>query len=288
MTVRRQQREGQKQMLTKRIQQLREEIAGTDAQVVARNQQIKFLDSELEGVRDLYRRNLAPITRLMPLERESANMLGQKGALLATRAQSEGKIAEIELQLLQIDIDLQTETAKELRENQAKRIELMERRIAAEDMLMRVDIRAPIDGTVHQLAVHTVGGVIGAGEPAMLIVPAGDDLTIEAKVLPSDIDQLHAGQKAVVKVHASNQRTTPELVGEVARIAPDVTREPQTGLVYYSVRVALPQSEFAKLGSLKIISGMQAETFIETTQRTPFQYLAKPLTDQFNRAFRER
>jgi HlyD family secretion protein len=151
-----------------------------------------------------------------------------------------------------------------------------------------VDIRAPIDGYVHQLAVHTVGGVISPAEPAMMIVPLNEELQIEARVTPTDIDQLFIGQKTVTKVQAGNQRTTPELEGKVTRIAADVTREQQTGQTYYTVRISTPVTELAKLGDLKIISGMQAESYMQTVQRTPFEYMMKPLLDQFNRAFRER
>jgi HlyD family secretion protein len=228
------------------------------------------------------------MTRIMPVERESANMLGQKGQLIAQLAQTEGKIAETRLQLLQLDIDMQTETGKELRDLQAKATELQERRIAADDGLKRVEVKAPIDGYVHQLNVHTVGGVISPAEPAMLIVPLNEELQIESRVTPTDVDQLFMGQKAVVKVMADNQRTTPEVEGKVARIAADVTREQQTGQMYYLVRIAIPASEMTKLSDVKIMSGMQAEGFIKTAERTPFQYLMKPLTDQFHKAFRER
>jgi HlyD family secretion protein len=282
------QREGQKSQMLKRIDQLREEISGIIAQAKSREEQIKFLDRELVGVRDLFKRNLVPITRVMPLEREAANMAGQRGQFLASKAQAEGKIAETELQLLQLNIDLQTEVGKELREIQAKVSELLERRVAAEDQLKRVDVRSPIEGFVHQLTVHTVGGVISPAEPAMLIVPFNEELQIEARVTPTDIDQLFIGQKAVVKVQAGNQRTTPEISGVVSRIAADITREQQTGAIYYTIRITTPQSERLKLGDLKILSGMQAETFLQTAERTPFQYILKPLTDQFNRAFKER
>ncbi len=288
LETRRSQREGQKQQLGKRMEQLAEEMTGIRAQVVSRDEQMRLLRVELEGLRDLFKRNLVPITRIMPLEREAANMLGQKGQLIAQNAQSEGKISEIRIQLLQLDIDMQTETGKELRELQSKSAELLERKVAAEDQLKRVDIRSPIDGYVHQLNAHTVGGVISPAEPAMLIVPLNEELLIEARVQPNDIDQLHLGQKAVVKVQAGNQRITPEIAGTVSRIAADVTREQQTGMVYYLVRISLPVSEVEKLGDLKIMSGMQAESYIQTSERTPFEYMVKPLKDQFNRAFRER
>jgi HlyD family secretion protein len=285
---RKSQREGQRSQLLKRVEQLREEISGINAQAKSREEQIQFLNRELVGVRDLFKRNLVPITRVMPLEREAANMAGQRGQFLASKAQAEGKIAETELQLLQLNIDLQTEVGKELREVQAKVSELLERKIAAEDQLKRVDIRSPIEGFVHQLTVHTVGGVISPAEPAMLIVPFNEELQIESRVAPTDIDQLFIGQKAMVKVQAGNQRTTPEITGTVSRIAADITREQQTGAVYYTIRITTPQSERAKLGDLKILSGMQAETFLQTAERTPFQYLMKPLVDQFHRAFKER
>jgi HlyD family secretion protein len=286
--TRRSQRAGQRAQLSKRIEQLREEITGVEAQISSRDQQVVFLTRELDGLRDLFNRNLVPMTRIMPVEREAANMKGQRGQLTASKAQAEGKIAETELQLIQLDIDLQTEVSKELREIQGKLSELQERRVAAEDQLKRVDIRAPIDGYVHQLNVHTVGGVISPAEPAMLVVPATEELQIEARVMPTDVDQLFIGQKAIVKVLAGNQRVVPEITGSVSRISADVTREQQTGLTYYTVRITTPQSERAKLGELKIMSGMQAESFIQTTQRTPLEYMMKPLMDQINRAGRER
>jgi len=288
LKTRRSQRDGQRQQLTKRIEQFKEEIIGIKAQVVSRDEQVRLLGQELDGLRDLFSRNLVPMTRIMPVEREAANMLGQKGQLVAQLAQTEGKIAEIRLQLLQLDIDMQTETGKELRELQAKAIELQERRIAADDALKRVEVRAPIDGYVHQLNVHTVGGVISPAEPAMLIVPLHEELQIESRVAPTDVDQLFIGQPAIVKVMAGNQRSTPEILGKVVRIAADVTREQQTGAMYFLVRIAMPASEMEKLGDLKVMSGMQAEGFIRTAERTPFQYLMKPLTDQFHKAFRER
>jgi HlyD family secretion protein len=286
--TRRSQRDGQKGQLEQRVQQLREEIIGINAQILSRDQQIGFLKTELDGLRDLFKRNLVPTTRVMPLEREAANITGQKGQLIASRAQTEGKISEIRLQLLQLDIELQTESVKELREIQARTAELQERRIAAEDQLRRTDIRAPIDGIVHQLNVHTVGGVISAAEPVMLVVPASDQLQIEARVVPSDIDQLHHGQTAVVKVMAGNQRVTPELKGTISRVSADVTRDQQTGMSFYTVRITVPESEKVKLGELVVLPGMPADSFIHTKDRTPFEYMIRPLKDQFNRAFRER
>lgn len=153
---------------------------------------------------------------------------------------------------------------------------------------MRVELRAPQDGFVHQLTVHTVGGVIiPNSEPVMLIVPAADQLTVEAKIQPQDIDQLYAGQQAGLRFSAFNQRTTPEISGEIAMIAADVTQEARTGNSYYVVRIAVLQKETARLGSVKLVPGMPVEVFVQTKPRTAASYLLRPLHDQLQRAFKE-
>lgn len=179
-----------------------------------------------------------------------------------------------------------------MRDAQGKIAEFKERFTSAEDQLKRIDIRAPQSGTVHQLSVFTVGGVIQAGDPIMLIVPRADELVIEAKVSPTDVDQLALGAKATVRVMAGNQRTTPEINGVLIRIGADLTREQgsaaQPGQSYYLVRVSLSEAEVRRLGALHLVPGMQVESFIETYARTPLEYLLKPLRDQIARTFRER
>ncbi|KFC75907.1 Type I secretion membrane fusion protein, HlyD family [Bosea sp. LC85] len=177
---------------------------------------------------------------------------------------------------------------KELRDIQGKSAELVERRVAAEDQLKRIEIRAPSAGFVHQLAVHTVGGVITPAEPAMLIVPAEDALQIEARVNPPDIDQIALGQAAQIKIHAFNQRTTPELQGQVSRISADTSRDQQTGVTFYTIRVMVEPGELARLAPHRISAGMQADVFVRTEDRTPLEYIVKPLKDQIAKAFRER
>jgi HlyD family secretion protein len=281
-------RAGVRAQLTKRIGQLRSEIEGFKEQRSAKLREADMIQRELIGVRDLFRQNLVQITRLSQLEREAASLDGSRGQLTAAIAQAEGKTAETELQILQLTEDLRAEAMKELREIHARLAELSERRIAAEDQLRRTEVKAPVAGTVHQLAVHTLGGVLAPGEPAMLIVPSGDMLNLEARVAPPDYDQLQIGQKVTVRLHAFNQRTTPEFKGTVSRLAADVTRDQQTGLSHYVIRVALLEGELARIAPLTIVAGMQADAFIETYARTPFDFLAKPLQDQFAKAFRER
>ena len=184
---------------------------------------------------------------------------------------------------------------KDLRESQGKIAELKERVTAAEDQLKRVDLRSPQTGFVHQLSVHTVGGVISNGELIMQIVPRADELVVEAKVAPNDIDQIASGATAIVKVMAGNQRTTPEIIGVITRVSADLAREQQPQQnpaqpppAYYTVRITLPAEQVARLKDIRLVPGMPVEAFIQTHERTPLQYLLKPLRDQVARTFRER
>lgn len=286
-TARRASREAQKDQLKKRITQSQDEIRGLKAQQQAKAREAELIVDELKGVRDLYQKNLVPITRLNALERDAASIEGQRGQLIAAVAQAESRIAETEFQIIQIDEQMLAEAVQELREIQGKVAEYTERRVAAEDQLKRIDIRSPSDGFVHQLSVHTIGGVISPAEPVMNIVPINDRLELEARVLPNEIDQVKIGQKATVRVHAANARNTPELHGKVSRISADVTKDQQTGMTFYTIRVDLPQDEIKKLKNLQLIAGMQAEVFVEVNERTPLQYFFKPMQEQIARAFRE-
>ena len=286
--LRRAARAGQKAQLNERIVQIEEQVRGTQEQVVAKASEIDFINQELEGVRELFHKKMLPITRLTALERDAARILGERGALVALIAQAKGKITETQLQILQIDQDLRSEVSKELAEIRAKTSELIEKRVAAEDQLKRIDIRAPQDGRVHQLAVHTVGGVIGAGEAIMLVVPGGDVLTVEARIAPHDIDQIQVGQHAVLRFSTFNRRTTPEINGEVGRVSADITQDQKTGMSFYTVRIMLPDSEIARLSGARLVPGMPVEAFVQTGERTAISYLIKPISDQLMKAWRER
>ncbi len=281
-------RDGQKAQLREQIQQLQLQIEGTQAQEAAKTKEVKLLMQELESVRVLWKQNLVQISRVTALERDAARLEGERASLIAAVAQGRGRIAELELKIHQIDQDLSTEVGKELAEIRAKKSELTERRVSAEDQLKRIDLVAPQDGRVFQRNVHTVGGVIQAGEPVMLIVPQTEALIVEAKVAPHDIDQIHIGQHAVLRFAAFNQRTTPELNGEVIHIGADVAQDDKATEPYYSVRVRVSDGELARLGGLQLLAGMPVEVFIQTTPRTVASFLVKPLTDQLARAFRGR
>ena len=282
-------RAGQKAQLRERVMQLNEEIEGLSAQEKAKDKELALVEKELIGVRELYDKRLVQISRLTTLERDNARLSGERAQYIASRAQAKGKITETELQIIQVDKDMISEVSKDLRETNDKTGEFVERKVTAEDQLRRIDIRAPQDGMVLQSTVHTVGGVITAGDAIMMIVPQADDLSVEAKVNPQDIDKLQIGQKTLLRLSAFNQRTTPELNGKVTRVSADVTSDQRTGQSYYTIRVSMPPAEVARLGAEnKLIPGMPVEAFVQTGDRTMFSYLMKPLSDQLMRSFREK
>ena len=281
-------RAGQKAQLLEQVDQLRQQIQGNLEQEQAKAKEIDWIQQELAGVRGLWKQNLVPFSRVTTLERDGARLEGERGALIASIAQARGRIAETQLKIIQIDEDLRTDVGKDLAEIRGKKSELGEKRVAAEDLLKRIDLIAPQDGKVFQRSVHTVGGVIQAGEVVMLVVPDSDTLIIEAKVQPTDVDQIHLGQKAVVRFSAFNRRTTPELNGEVIEIGADVTQDDKRNESYYSVRIQIPDSELARMEGLRPVAGMPVEAFIETSPRTVMSYLVKPMLEQVDRTFRGR
>jgi len=280
-------RGGQKAQLEERVGQLEEQQHATKEQVAAKKQEIDLIQRELESVRILWQQNLVPISRMTALERDYARLRGEHGALVSSIAQTRGKITETRLQIIQIDQDLRSEDGKELSEIRGKISELVEKQVAAEDQLKRVDLHAPQDGKVHQLSVHTIGGVVNAGDPIMLIVPE-EKLIAEVRIAPNDIDQIRVGQRAVLRFPGSNQRTTPELNGEVRRISADVTQDQKSSASFYTARIGISDEELARLDGFALVPGMPVEAFLQTGARTVMSFLLKPVADQVTKAWRER
>jgi HlyD family secretion protein len=281
-------RTSQKELLQSRIGQLSQEISGLEAQVDSKAKQLELIAGELVGVKDLYDKRLVPLARLTTLQRETARIEGERGQLTSSIAETKSKIGEAQLQIARLDQDFRTEVVKELGETQGKEAELVERGVAARDLLDRIEIRAPTSGVIHKLSAHTIGGVIRPGDIIMEIVPDTDDLLVEARLQPQDIDQVRAGQKAFVRFSAFNQRVTPQLTGTVSLVSADTSRDQQTNASYFTVRVVLPDDERRRLGGLQLVPGMPAEIFMQTGSRTMMNYLLKPITEQMNRAFVER
>ncbi|MFK3968615.1 HlyD family type I secretion periplasmic adaptor subunit [Ensifer adhaerens] len=279
--------DGQKAQLQQRIGQLQQESDGLTARRAAKDDELRLIEQELTGIASLHEKGLMPFSRLAELQRMRAQLSGERGQLTAEIARAATRRTETELQILQLDQDRRSEVLTELRDVDNKLAELTEQQIAPEDQLKRVDLLAPQDGIVHELTVHTVGGVVGAGETIMQIVPVNDSLVVDAKVQPADIDQLHIGQNVVLRFSAFNQRTTPEITGAITTIAANLSNNPQSGETWYSARIKIPKPELDRLGELALHAGMPVEAFIQTGERTALSYLVKPLTDQINRALRE-
>lgn len=279
-------REGQRQQLNQRIQEILKQIDGLTQQAKAKADEIDLIRNELTGLKDLFSKKLVPQQRVSELQREEARLRGEHGQLLSSIAEADGRITETRLQILQIDIDMQNEVSSDLTKLESQYGELEERRVASEDQLSRLDIVAPIDGVVEDLAIYTQGGVIEAGATLMRIAPQDDSLVVETKVHPNDIDQIWLGQEAILRLSAFNQRTTPELHATVSLVPADLTADPRTGAQYYLVRVRLDEQEVARLKDKKIVPGMPVECFIKTGERSVLSYFAKPLSDQLHRAFR--
>jgi HlyD family secretion protein len=279
-------RQSVKSQLGQRIQQGTDELTGLQAQLDAKLREIELVSGELEGAGALWSKSLMPVTKFNALQREAARLGGERGQLLASIALAKARMTETQLKILQIDDDLGSEVGKALREVDYRINELVERRVAAADQLRRTRILAPQAGVVHELIVHTVGGVIGPGDTIMLLVPQREPLAAEVHVQPQDIDQLHAGQDAFLRFSAFNQSTTPDCPGKLRHISPDLSRDAQNGAVFYVARIDLRNLDTGCLAPHTLLPGMPVEAFMKVGDRTVWSYLTKPLADQLSRAFR--
>lgn len=279
--------EGQKKQLRERIEQLKQTIAGHDLQQRTKSEEIALIEQEYTAVKTLLDKGMMTIDRVNALARGIARLRGERGQLVASIAEARARIAETQLELLQVDQKFREQVSLELRDLLAQQGELVEREIAANDQLKRIDISAPSKGRVQQLMVHTVGGVISPAEPLMQIVPLDEDLLVEARIDPQDIDQIMLGQPVLLRLSAFNRSTTPELAGSVARLSADLVVDPQTGQGSYRAGIKINPGELSRLSGLTLLPGMPVESMIQTGQRTVLSYLLKPVGDHAQRAFRE-
>lgn len=280
-------RDSQREQLALRVQQLELEISGLTAQRDAKSGELELISKELEQVRELHDRKLTPVSRLFAMQREAKRLGGEHGALVAQIARAQGQISEIKVQLIGIDQNVRTEAQRELRTIEGRLAELGERRVAAEDRLSRIELRAPISGVVHELGVHTLGGVVTPAEQLLLIVPESDELIVEAKFASSDIDQVRVGGTANLRLSAFAQEKSPEVTGRIVTVAADASKDERTGMPFYAGRIRIDPEDLARLSDLKLQPGMPVEVFVSTGERTALSYLTKPFRDQMNRAFRE-
>ena len=278
---------GQKAGISEQIRQLKAGVRGLDARLVATRDQVTLIGTELEGVETLMAQGLTTQRQLLALQRTRAELTGTIGQLETEIAQSNIAITRSELEISQVDLVQREQAERDLREVDARIAELMERRSAAREQLDRLVVRAPQTGLVSQLAVHTIGGVIAAGATVALIVPEGDQLVVEARIRPTDIDQATVGQRAEVQLQTADAGMLAPFAGKVTSLSADVIVQPATQESYYLVRISIAdEARLRKERSL--VSGMPVEVFLATTgRRTALQYLLGPLTDQLSHAMRE-
>ncbi|QND45685.1 HlyD family type I secretion periplasmic adaptor subunit (plasmid) [Rhizobium lusitanum] len=279
-------RQGQKSQLRERIQQLKQEVEGLVAQENGKRIEIQLVGKELGSLQQLLAQGIISATKVYSLQRDSARLTGELGNLVSSIAQTNGKITETELQIIQIDNDRSSEVSDQLRQAESDTGQFSERLIAVEDDLKRIDIRAPQAGIVDQLNVHAAGAVIGPAETIMQIVPDKDALVAELKLAPQDIAHITVGQVVALRFSAFNQRITPELNGRVDTISADLTTDQHSGQSYYVVRAKASKEEWDRLGDLTPLPGMPVEAFMQTGSRSVLAYLTKPMTDQIKRAFK--
>jgi HlyD family secretion protein len=275
----------QREQLRLQVDQLDEQMRGFTAQSEANDREGEIIDQELQKLDRLLAKGLVPISQKRDLLRQKARAEGTRGELAAKGAEVLGRISELNVKLLSIDQEARKEAQATILEIEAKLAELRERAVSATDRLARMDVRAPVDGLVYDLQIHTLGGIMAPGATVMSIVPQSDDLKVEVRVPPIDIDRVAVGQVARLRFTAFNQRTTPELEGSVEIVAAATTIDRTTGQPYYLASIGLPQGLMFE--GNKLMPGMPVEVFIQTDERTAISYLTKPFTDQMMKAFRE-
>lgn len=278
---------GEVEILEQRINQLAEESKGLEAQREAKAVQSKLISEELEGLKELLDRGQTTKPRVLALERAAAALKGEEGELIASIARSKQAVGETRLEIIQREKTFQKAVTEELEKAQSQLRDLQERAIAARDVLDRIDITAPVGGTIVSMMAHTVGAVIKPGETIMEIVPGMNNLIVEVAIRPQDIDNVNPGQSAALRVLAFNQRTAPLLEGRVSYVSADSLENKTTRQQFYVAYIVVPDDEIGRLGGLKMQPGMQAEVMIKTGDRTAFQYILQPIVDSMNRALRE-
>lgn len=278
--------QSQREQLELQVSQLRQEIVGLEAQRGALDDELQLMEDERQRIQTLSDQGLIETTRLNAADRELARTTGSLGELDASIARSLARISEIQLQVLSIDDIAYTEAQRELRSVEARVAELNDRLVEVQNRLSRTVIRAPVTGTVNELSVTTLGGVITPAERLVTIVPSDANLRIEFKIAANDVDQIEIGQAVKLRFSAFNQRTTPEIDGIVSLVSPATVTDAETGQSYY-LAAAQVVGDLDTLGPTGLMPGMPVEVFVQTDEQIAIAYFAKPFTDQIARAFRE-
>lgn len=274
--------------LEKRRGQIANQIEGINAQQVSLDKQLELISKELTDQQQLLDQGLAQAARVLSLQREEARLSGTMGELEAQKAEANGRITEIDIEVLKLGSTRREDAITRLRDLQYRELELREQRLALIEQLARLDIKAPVSGVVYGLQVFALRSVIRPADPVLYLVPQDRPLIINARIEPIHIDKLSIGQEVILRFSALDQRTTPELLGQVVQISADAFEDERAQVSFYRAEIALSEGEQDRLPeNVVLIPGMPVEAFIRTEDRTPLAYLTKPLTDYFTKAFRE-
>lgn len=285
---RRSQNKGQKDRLAEQSLQLDAQIRGLDVQISAKSDEIRLIEKELSGKRQLLAAGAIPFTQVNNLDRNAVRLQGERGQLLSSISATRAKISELQLEMIQVDQQTSAAVSTELRDVSNELATLAVDEASARERLRRTDVRAPSTGIVHLLSIHTVGGVVAPAETLMEIVPSGSVLQVEARILPKDIDQLRVGQTATLHLAAFNRNTTPQIDGTILRLSADLETDPINGASFYRATISVPNENLKHLPEgLSLLPGMPVDVFFTTGDRSVLSYFSKPIMDRSNRLFRE-
>jgi HlyD family secretion protein len=272
--------------LREQQQQIREQVEGIKSQLSSFNLQLDLISQEMEDKQSLFDRKLMESSRLLQVKREHARLTGEIGRLKAEIAEARVKISAITIQILGLSEERREAAITQLRDLQYNEISLIERENSLSEQLLRLDVRAPVDGVVFGSRIFALKSVVQPAEPMMFLVPSDQPLYVATRIDPTNIDQVYAGQTVSLQFSTFNRRTTPAIPATVVRVSPDVQVDEATHENYYEV-IAEPSTEaLAALPDIKLLPGMPVEAFLKTDERTPLSYLTHPLTVYFNRSFR--
>lgn len=286
--ARRASRTGQTEQLREKIAQFNSQIGGIKGLIEQKTIQLNLINIELDGTQQLYAKGISTQTRLIAQERTKADVVGQLAEHQAELGRVQNSIREAEVGIIQVDRQFKESILTDLREATTSLDDLVQQITATTRQLERINLRAPVNGIVHEMNINTIGGTIPPNSTLMQIISTDDGLDVEVSIETQAIDQVRFGYEAALRFPAFNQRTTPEIVGKVERISPSSVVDEKTGQAFYRISIAVSPEEITKLGSVRLIPGMPVEAYIQTEARTAFSYLLKPLTDNFQRAMRER
>jgi HlyD family type I secretion membrane fusion protein len=273
--------------LKEQVAQFTNQISGLAVQLRSVQTQIKLVRGELKSQEALLKKRLTQKSQVTSLKRERAQLEGRVGELEAASAQASGQIAETMIERLRLENLRREEAITTLRDISSQVAEMRQRLLAVDEVLSRLELRAPTSGIVYGLQIHTIRAVVRPAEPVLYIVPDAGRLVVQVRIPTVHIDQIHKGQVATLNLSAFDQRTTPVITGIVTKVSPDAFTDEATGETYYQAEATPDPDALKELDHVTLVPGMPVEAFLQTEPRTPISYLLKPLTDYFTRAFRE-